>query len=182
MTNIRAALLGAAGLVLATIPAMAQIIEEISIGKKIAPVPLTIPRGVSAASVYLGSYIVNAGADCDGCHSNNEFTSTGNPFNGQLKQINTLCYLNGGQSFGPFYSRNITPDASGKPAGITYATFVNLIRTGQDPQDPGTLLQVMPWPTFRNMTDTDLKAIYDYLSSIPSLPYGGTSPYCTTPP
>ena len=25
----------------------------------------------------------------------------------------------------------------------------------------------MPWPTFHSMTDTDLKAIYAYLSSLP---------------
>jgi hypothetical protein len=183
MTSIRAALLGAAGLVFvaATMPAMAQIPQEILIGRKIAPVPLSIPRGVSPDSVYLGSYIVNGVADCNGCHSNNEFTAAGNPFNGQPKQINSVCYLNGGQSFGPFISRNITPDASRKPAGITFATFVNVMRTGQDPQDPGTLLQVMPWPTFQNMTDIALKAIYDYLSSIPSLPDGGTTP-CAPPP
>jgi hypothetical protein len=105
----------------------------------------------------------------------------GNPFAGQPKQINTLCYLNGGQSFGPFFSRNITPDASGKPAGLTLAQFVQVIRTGNDPEQPGSLLQVMPWPAFKDMSDSDLKAIYDYLSSIPSLPYGGTSPSCTSP-
>jgi hypothetical protein len=34
---------------------------------------------------------------------------------------------------------------------------------------------------FQNMTDIALKAIYDYLSSIPSLPDGGTAP-CAPPP
>jgi hypothetical protein len=33
----------------------------------------------------------------------------------------------------------------------------------------GNLLQVMPWPTFQNMTDHDLRAIYEYLSSIPCI-------------
>ena len=150
--------------------------REIEIGRRIAPVPLTIPAGVSPGSVYLGSYIVAGVADCNGCHSNNEFTATGNPFNGQPKQVNATCYLNGGQAFGPFISRNITPDGTGLPAGITFASFENLMRTGNDPQNPGTLLQVMPWPTFQSMTTTDLKAIYDYLSSIPSLPVGGSAP------
>ena len=25
----------------------------------------------------------------------------------------------------------------------------------------------MPWPVYRNMTDRDLRAVYEYLSSIP---------------
>jgi hypothetical protein len=113
-------------------------------------------------------------ADCNGCHSNKEYTANGNPFANQTKQINTLCYLNGGRAFGTFHSRNLTPDANGNPAGRTLAQFVQVIRTGEDLRHPGQLLQVMPWPTFQNMSDTDLKAIYDYLSSIPPLPYGGT--------
>jgi hypothetical protein len=33
----------------------------------------------------------------------------------------------------------------------------------------GSLLQVMPWVTFSNMTDDDIEAIYEYLSAIPCL-------------
>jgi hypothetical protein len=177
----RAALLSLIGFAFAVgmvLPATAdEIRNEVIRGKMIAPVPLKIPPGVNPASVYLGAYVVEAVATCNSCHSNMEYTATGNPFNGQPKQVNTACYLNGGQSFGPgIVSRNITPDSTGKPAGITLATFINLMRTGNDPQNPGTLLQVMPWDGFQNMTDTDLEAIYDYLSSIPSLPDGGTAP------
>jgi hypothetical protein len=187
MTSNRFVLLAAAALALATValPATAddrrssrETLREIEIGRKIAPVPLTIAMR-DPNSVYLGSYLVNAVADCNGCHSNNEFTATGNPFHGKPKEVNATCYLNGGQAFGPFLSRNLTPDSSGMPAGITFATFVKALRTGDDPQEPGTLLQVMPWPTFQNMTIVDLKAIYDYLSSIPSLPPGGL---LVTPP
>jgi len=39
----------------------------------------------------------------------------------------------------------------------------------------GSLLQVMPWPTFANMTDGDLDAIYAYLSAIPCIE-GPTDP------
>src|SRR5271170_2170840 len=138
MVYVRTVLLGVAGLALAAVivPARAQTNEEIAIGKKVAPVLVTIPVGVKSASVYYGSYIVNAVADCNGCHSNNAYAAGGNPFLGQSKQINQQCYLNGGQSFGPFISRNITPDISGKPAGLTYAQFVSVMRTGNDPQDP----------------------------------------------
>jgi hypothetical protein len=32
------------------------------------------------------------------------------------------------------------------------------------------LLQVMPWPVFQDLNDRDLRAIYEYLRAIPSLP------------
>ena len=180
-TPFRSALLGLAGLALAgslTPPALAnEILEEIVRGRIIAPVPLKIPENVNPLSVYLGSYVVEAVATCNSCHSNKEYAAAGNPFTGHRKQVNTTCYLNGGQSFGTgLVSANITPDKTGKPAGVTFATFKNLMRTGHDPRDPGTLLQVMPWDGFQNMTETDLRAIYNYLSSIPSLPDGGAAP------
>ena len=81
-------------------------------------------------------------------------------------------FLAGGQHFGPFVSLNLTPDALGRPAGLTFDEFKTLLRTGHDPDAaPGTPpLQVMPWPAFGKKTDHDLRAIYEYLSAIPSLP------------
>src|SRR5215467_261417 len=50
-------------------------------GFEIAPVPLNL-EGKNRALVGLGSYIVNAVGDCNGCHSAGpptEFTGSGNP-------------------------------------------------------------------------------------------------------
>jgi hypothetical protein len=77
----------------------------------------------------------------------------------------------GGLQFGPFTSANITPDALGRPAGLTLEQFISTLRTGHNPLDPpGALLQVMPWPSFGKKTDNDLRAMYEYLSAIPSKP------------
>lgn len=158
-----------------TAPAQTTPTSQVAIGRAIAPVKLHIPAGIPPGRVFLGAYLVEAVAGCNGCHSNRQYTPTGNPFNGQPRQVNVNCYMNGGQAFGPFIaSRNVTPDATGKPAGLTLAQFTNVLRTGQDPQDPGTLLQVMPWDAYQFMTDQQIEAIYDYLSSIPSLPNGGS--------
>jgi hypothetical protein len=64
---------------------------------------------------------------------------------------------------------------------------VEIIRTGKDfdhlhPACSGTsdsgcmpfpfngdVLQIMPWPIYKNMTDHDLRAIYEYLSAIPCI-------------
>jgi hypothetical protein len=139
-------------------------------GFAIAPVPLNL-RHKNKRLVGLGSYIVNAQGGCNDCHTNPNFAPGGNPFLGEPEQINTEQYLTGGRVFGPFVSRNLTPDATGKPAGLTREEFRTLLRTGHDPDaPPGTLLQVMPWPVYGKMIDHDLNAIYEYLSAIPSRP------------
>lgn len=144
--------------------------SRIQRGFAIAPVPLNL-KGKNRALVGLGSYIVNAQGGCNDCHTHPSYAPGGDPFLGQPEQINTAQYLAGGRVFGPFVSANITPDPTGKPAGLTLGEFRDLLRTGHDPDDPPeALLQVMPWPVFGKMTDRDLHAIYEYLRAIPSLP------------
>jgi hypothetical protein len=138
-------------------------------GFNIAPVPLNL-QGKNRDLVGYGSYLVNAIGGCNDCHTNPSFASGGDPFLGQPKQVNAAHYLGGGMSFGPFVSRNLTPE-NGLPAGRTYEDFVKIMRTGIDldqahPQF-GPFLQVMPWPTYQSLTDQDLRAMYEYLRSIP---------------
>jgi hypothetical protein len=119
------------------------------------------------------------------------YTPTGVP----IYQYNH--FLAGGRCFGFFMSRNLTPDDSGKPRGLTEAEFIQVMRQGKDiscdpnrpnkatyggavdpvcstPEGRGAgvsfnpdVLQTMSWPTYHSMTDTDLKAIYAYLSALP---------------
>ena len=178
--------------------------SKIQQGFAIAPVHLNM-TGKNPALVGLGSYIVNAQADCNGCHNagphNAEYLPNGNPYfltpplgpYGGKKLSNQATYLGGGRDFGPFVagsahiiSRNLTPDKTGLPeGGHTFSEFLQIIRTGVDmdhlhptctgalnagcvpPPFNGALLQIMPWPTFQDMTDHDLQAIYEYLSAIP---------------
>lgn len=116
---------------------------KIEIGFRIAPVRLKL-AGKNLALVGLGSYIVNAHSDCNGCHNpgpgGNEFTATGNPYFGEKKQVNPATYLGGGRNFGPLIpgsasiiSRNLTPDKTGRPeGGHTLAEFIQIMRTGVD--------------------------------------------------
>jgi len=122
--------------------------------------------------VGLGSYLVNAGGACNDCHTNPSFTDGHDPFLGQPKQVNAAAYLGGGTSFGPFISRNLTPDKTGLPeGGASFQEFLSIMRTGLDPNQAhpqfGPYLQVMPWPVYQSLTDNDLRAIYEYLSAIP---------------
>jgi hypothetical protein len=147
-------------------------------GFDIAPVFLNL-AGKNRALVGLGSYIVNAQAGCNDCHTWPNFAPNGDPYRGQPKMINSTNYLAGGRPFGPFRSRNLTPDpTSSMTPEERYQEFVNIMRTGVDPDSLhpqfGPLLQVMPWSVYQDMTDRDLRAIFEYLSAIPH-----AEPYCT---
>lgn len=140
-------------------------------GLQISPVAVNLD-GRDKRLVGLGSYIVNAQAACADCHTNPHYLPGGDPYRGQLPAVNVANFLAGGMQFGPFTSRNITPEPpSNLPAGLTLEQFMEVMRKGTDfdhlhPQ-MGPLLQVMPWPVFKNMTDDDLRAIYEYLRAIP---------------
>jgi hypothetical protein len=43
------------------------------------------------------------------------------------------------------------------------------MHTGEDPDQPGRLLQIMPWPPYQWKTNRDLTAIYAYLRAIPQV-------------
>ncbi len=182
-------------------------------GFLIAPVPLNL-AGKNRALVGLGSYLVNGGGDCNGCHSHGpatEFTPHGNPYTlapvyDGTKQVNPATYLGGGRDFGEFpapgpppgfahiVSRNLTPDKTGLPEGHTFEEFLDILRHGTDydhahptcsgapdghcipfPFD-GTKLQIMPWPSFQDMTDHDIRAVYEYLKAVPCLEGGPGEP------
>ena len=64
---------------------------------------------------------------------------------------------------------NLTPDDSGLPNGLTQQQFFDIMRKGVDP-DGNPISTVMPWPLYRNMTDRDLRAIYEFLWAIPTSP------------
>ena len=154
-------------------PVCADDESQIQRGFELAPVPLNL-QGKNRALVGLGSYIVNAQGGCNDCHTHPSYAPGGDPFLGEPKQINAAQYLAGGRQFGPFTSRNLTPDpTTGLPADLTFEQFLEVMRKGTDfdlkhPQI-SPLLQVMPWPVFGDMTNRDLRAIYEYLRAIPSL-------------
>ena len=128
--------------------------SRIQIGFKIAPVPLNL-EGKDRALVGLGSYLVNAVADCNGCHSSGSaplgiypYITGFNPyFNQHPEKIDPTVYLNGGASFGTvgtptgpngyggpaIITRNLTPDKNGRPeGGHTLAEFKQILRHGTD--------------------------------------------------
>jgi len=142
------------------------------LGFALAPVPLDMV-GMDPVQVGLGSYLVNSVAACSECHTNPPYVVGGDPFMGQPRQVNTANYLAGGKPFGPgIFSRNITPSLdNGLPAGMDFDTFEAAMREGRNAscagEDSCPPLQSMPWPVYANLSASDLRAIYAYLSVIP---------------
>jgi hypothetical protein len=145
--------------------------RKIKWGFDIAPVPLDL-QAKNSKLVGLGSYIVNAQGGCNDCHTNPPYAPGGDPFKGEPERINVEGYLAGGQAFGLFVSRNLTPCEDGE-LEWTFEEFLQIMRTGVDLEDdehpPGNtpLLQAMPWPVYGKMTTCDLRAVYEYLRAIP---------------
>lgn len=176
-------------------------------GFDIAPVPLNLEgknrKLVGLGSYIVNTEGCN---DCHDTGPRAQFAPGGNPFFGQPKMINPKTYLGGGRDFGELpnppigsahiISRNLTPDKSGLPeGGNTYEQFLEIIRKGTDfdhlhptctgapnpgcvpPPFHGDLLQVMPWPNFKDLTDHEIRAVYEYLKAVPCVQgnYPGTA-------
>jgi hypothetical protein len=182
--NLKTKIAAVSGVValLTTIGAMTALGQgqsEIQAGLAAHPssVPLNL-QGLNLALVARGSYVVNGSAGCTGCHTvGARYLTGGNPFFGEPEMPNTIEFLGGKRSFagGTIISRNLTPDTSGRPGGLTLDQFIETINTGRDlkglspftPSPGHDLLQIMPWPDYRKLTENDLRAIYEYLKALP---------------
>ena len=134
-----------------------------------------------------GSYLVNA-IGCDDCHSPKKMGPAGpeldmeHRFGGHLAnspkgKVNTSVMKDGWILFGmdlttavgPWgqsYSANISSDATGI-GNWTEEQFMRALREGKSKglKEGRPLLPPMPWFVYKNMSDTDIKAIFAYLKS-----------------
>ena len=126
--------------------------------------------------ILRGRYLVTAVAGCADCHSPN-------------KNPNDPTWLAGymagtpGQPFnvGPgfeIYPANITPDKDTGIGNWTPKQVFNALRQGID-NEGHVLCPLMPWPTYRNMSDRDTWAIVAYLKSL--TPVSNNVPENTAP-
>ncbi len=115
--------------------------------------------------VKYGAYMVNS-ANCMDCHTPKE--------NGKYV-ISKL--FSGGFTFnmGSFKanSANITPDSLTGIGKWNEEMFLDKFKTCRDPakyvSNPGKVNSIMPWSLFANMTDSDIKAIFSYLRTVPPI-------------
>jgi len=134
-----------------------------------------------------GSYLVNS-IGCDDCHSPKKFGPNGpeldmeHRFSGYLAnnpqaKVNTsvmkdgwiLFAMDGTAAVGPWgqsYAANISSDATGI-GNWSEEQFIRALREGKSKglKEGRPLLPPMPWFVYKNMNDTDLKAIFAYLKT-----------------
>lgn len=113
--------------------------------------PVDLPRVEVAEgeSKEYGRYL----ADISGCHGCHGFGLSGGP-------------VAGPPGLPP--ASNLTPAAMSE---WTFASFADVMRTGRRP-DGSILNEFMPWREFASMSDTDLRALWLYLQSVPAKPFG----------
>lgn len=143
----------------------------------------------STALVARGQYLVTT-TGCDDCHSPKkmgpqgpelitELRFSGFPQNGKLPKVNVNEVKKGFIIFAPdltacagpwgiSYAANLTSDESGI-GNWTEENFFRAIRHGKlkGIETSRPILPPMPWNVYRNMTDSDLRAIFYYLRTTP---------------
>jgi hypothetical protein len=92
-----------------------------------------------------------------------------------------------GGPWGISYAINLTPEPNtGLGGAWTEETFVKAIKTGKHMGTSRPIMPPMPWAWYRYLPESDLKAIYAYLKTIPPVvnhvpdyqePEGGAAPH-----
>lgn len=119
------------------------------------PLDAPVPEPDVSTPEKRGKYMVTI-SGCADCHTPQD--SHGRPLPGM--EFAGGLILDG--TWGRVASANLTPDSS----GISYydeATFTQAMRTGF--VGARKLNQIMPWHTYRGMTDEDLGAMFAYLKT-----------------
>lgn len=117
--------------------------------------------------VARGRYLVTV-MDCGGCHTPGALAGRPDParrYAGSEIGFGGSAPM-GEMTGGVVYPSNLTPDPETGLGRWSEEEIGRAIRYGQRP-DGRTLVPVMPWPSYAQLTDEDLAAIVAYLRSLP---------------
>jgi len=121
--------------------------------KPVGPTEKIVPFVMPDSTAEYGRYLVFNVANCSGCHTQRGVSGE---YTGEL--------LAGGNPLKGLTPPNLTPHPSGRIYGWTEETFIKRFRMGKlNPKSE------MPWNAFKGMTDKELKAIYNYLQTVPAV-------------
>jgi mono/diheme cytochrome c family protein len=143
----------------------------------------------SGEAVERGRYLVTVGA-CNECHTpfamgpegpapDMTRMLSGHPagFDPGLPPVLTQGWMSANAAtntafagpWGVSYAFNLTPDLHTGIGAWTEEIFVETLRTGRHWGVSRAILPPMPWQNYSQMTDEDLRAMYAYLRTIPSI-------------
>jgi len=146
-------------------------------------------KGMTQAQmVAQGKYLVNS-TGCNDCHSPKIMTPmgpipdstkllSGHPADEKLPEFDNKLisekhvYIFSADltafagPWGVSYSANLTPDSETGSGAWQEDMFINAIRNGKHLGIGRPILPPMPWMSFKNLTDEDLKSIFAYLKTL----------------
>jgi len=155
----------------------------------LASLALAAPASTASTQVKRGEYLVNFGG-CHDCHTpkkmgpNGPELDTERLLSGHPEQmavtpapalagpwlaatVATMTAWSG--PWGISYSANLTPDRETGLGAWTEQNFVDTMRTGRHMGRGRPILPPMPWQMVKNLTDPDLKAVFAYLRTLPTV-------------
>jgi len=141
-----------------------------------------------------GKYLVTTIGGCNDCHSPKIPGPSGEPDTTRLlsghphdmpypvwtpqdiQERNAIALTNPmltawAGPWGVSFTANLTPDKETGLGEWTEQAFIQALRTGKHQGQPNgrDILPPMPWPGISQMTDSDLKAVWAYLQTIPAV-------------
>jgi len=163
---------------------------------------LAAPASTPSSQMKRGEYLVNFGG-CHDCHTpkkmgpNGPELDTERLLSGHPEQMTvtpapalagpwlaatvaTMTAWSG--PWGISYAANLTPDRETGLGAWTEQNFVDTMRTGRHMGRGRPILPPMPWQMVKNLTDPDLKAVFAYLKTLPTVKNRVPHPTAPTSP
>lgn len=128
--------------------------------------PSKVKVSMAPERVERGQYLFNSLLDCDGCHSERDFTRLGGPVVAGKVGQGGIMQLEGlpGQLSAP----NITPDKETGIGNWTDGEKIRAIREGIS-KDGHMLFPLMPYPGYKFMSDYDVQCLVAYMNTLPPI-------------
>lgn len=165
---MRKLLIVVAGLIAAAVVLAGAGVTYLYVRKPAQAPPAAIKVAMTPKRIARGAYIFTSVADCDGCHSQRDFTLVNGPVvpagRGRGSVLSDMMKGLPGVVVAP----NITPDRETGIGAWTDGEKIRAIRDGVD-RDGNALFPMMPYAGFRSMSDEDVEAVVAYLDSLPAV-------------
>ena len=132
--------------------------RAVDASKKVAVTPERVARG---------RYLVEGVAHCMRCHSDHDWKMHGAPEMAGLSGAGWDVPWRDNKMPGPVFATNLTPDPETGLGNVPDDAIARAIREGVG--HDGRALFMMPWQSFRGLSDEEVASMIAYLRSIPAV-------------
>ena len=137
----------------------------LSIRKPETAAPSNVKVEATPERLKRGEYLFTKLSDCDGCHSERDWSKFGAPAIASRRGVGAVMPPELGLP-GRVVAPNITPDAETGIGSWTDGEKIRAIREGVS-KDGRALFPMMPFTYYRSMSDEDVYSLVAYLNSLP---------------